>query len=63
MGQHKHNPIAIAAKEGKLPSKPKKMSQSELQEAIMSAFVRKYPKEAALMMVLNMHEYGGKNSG
>ena len=29
MGQHKHNPIAIAAKEGKLPPKPKKMSKKE----------------------------------
>ena len=29
MGQHKHNPTAIAAKEGKLPPKPKKMSKRE----------------------------------
>lgn len=63
MGQHKHNPIAIAAKEGSLPPKPKKMSQSELRDAIISTFVRMHPKEAALMMALNMREYGGKNSG
>ena len=29
MGQHKHNPVAIAAKKGKLPPKPKKMSKRE----------------------------------
>ena len=27
MGQHKYNPTAQAAKEGKLPPKPKKMSK------------------------------------
>lgn len=59
MGQHKHNPTAIAAKEGKLPPKPKKMSQSELRGAIISAFVQKYPKEASLMLALGMRGYGG----
>lgn len=29
MGQHKYNPLAIAAKSGKLPPKPKKMSKAE----------------------------------
>ena len=29
MGQHKYNPTAIAAKEGKLPPKPKKPSKRE----------------------------------
>lgn len=29
MGQHKYNPTAIAAKEGKLPPKEKKMSKRE----------------------------------
>ena len=60
MGQHKYNPIAILAKGGKLPPKPKKMSQSELRGKIMSAFVQKYPKEAALMMALSMRGYGGQ---
>lgn len=61
MGQHKYNPTALAAKEGKLPPKPKKMPQSELRGEIMSAFVRKYPKEASLMMALNMRGYGGQD--
>lgn len=60
MGQHKYNPTALAAKEGKLPPKPKKMSQSELRGEIMSAFVQKYPKEASLMMALSMRGYGGQ---
>lgn len=29
MGQHKHNPTAIKAKNGELPPKPKKMSKRE----------------------------------
>ena len=29
MGQHKHNRTAIDAKDGKLPSKPKKLSKRE----------------------------------
>ena len=31
MGQHKYNPTAIAAKEGKLPPKPKQMSKREAE--------------------------------
>lgn len=31
MGQHKHNPTAIAAKNGELPPKPKKMGKRELE--------------------------------
>lgn len=29
MGQHKYNPTAIAAKEGKLPPKPKQLRKRE----------------------------------
>jgi len=29
MGQHKHNPVAVAAKKGELPPKPKKPSKRE----------------------------------
>ncbi len=29
MGQHKHNPTAISAKNGELPPKPKKMGKRE----------------------------------
>lgn len=34
MGQHKHNPTAIAAKEGKLPPKPKKKGKREIEREI-----------------------------
>lgn len=36
MGQHKHNPTAIAAKNGELPPKPKKMSKRETDRIIYS---------------------------
>lgn len=34
MGQHKHNPTAIAAAKGELPSKPKKMSKREAERLL-----------------------------
>lgn len=34
MGQHKHNPTAIAAKNGELPPKPKKPSKKEVERQV-----------------------------
>lgn len=34
MGQHKYNPTAQAAKEGKLPPKPEKMSKREQERQL-----------------------------
>lgn len=34
MGQHKHNPTAIAAANGELPPKPKKMGKRELEREL-----------------------------
>ena len=34
MGQHKYNPTAIAAKNGELPPKPKKMSKRERERLL-----------------------------
>ena len=34
MGQHKHNPTAIAAKEGKIPPKPKRKGKRELDREL-----------------------------
>ena len=34
MGQHKHNPTAIAAAKGELPPKPKKMSKREAERLL-----------------------------
>lgn len=40
MGQHKHNPTAIAAKNGELPPKPKKMGKSERDRLLMREIER-----------------------
>ena len=52
MGQHKYNPVAIAAKNGELPPKPKKMSKREMDrilysmvEAKMCEYLFKYQEE------------------
>ena len=37
MGQAKHNPIAIAAKNGELPPKKKKMSKRESERLVFKA--------------------------
>ena len=34
MGAHKHNPTAIAAKNGELPPKPKKKSKREVEREL-----------------------------
>lgn len=34
MGEHKYNPTAIAAREGKLPPKKKKMSKRERERLV-----------------------------
>lgn len=35
MGQHKHNPTAIKAKNGELPPKPKTPSKRELEKMML----------------------------
>lgn len=40
MGQHKHNPTAIAAARGELPPKPKKMGKRELERRLYAECVR-----------------------
>ena len=41
MGHHKHNPTAIAAKNGELPPKPKKMGKREAERLLMREIERK----------------------
>lgn len=41
MGEHKHNPVAIAAKNGELPPKKKPMSTAESKEWVY-AWVREH---------------------
>ena len=40
MGHHKHNPTAIAAKNGELPPKPKKMGKREAERLLMREIER-----------------------
>lgn len=52
MGQHKTNPVAKAAKEGKIPPKPKKKGKAELdrelrakvQEILYKPLIEAYEK-------------------
>jgi len=61
MGAHKHNPVAIAAKNGELPPKPPKKSKRELEQElhgmIMQAMFEKSPETAALVSVLSTMPY------
>lgn len=41
MGQHKYNPTAIAAKNGELPPKPKKLSKRENDRLLMKVIYEK----------------------
>lgn len=41
MGQHKHNPTAIASKNGELPPKPPKMTKREKERIIYSVIEAK----------------------
>jgi len=41
MGQHKHNPNAKAAKEGKLPEKSETMPKHQVDSAIMKQIERR----------------------
>lgn len=52
MGQHKYNPTAIAAKEGKLPPKPKKLSKREREALLMAEVCRKIFTKTGIGSVL-----------
>ena len=41
MGHHKHNQTAIAAKNGELPPKPKKIGKREAERLLMREIERK----------------------
>jgi hypothetical protein len=41
MGQHKHNPTAIAAKNGELPPKPKRLSKRQRDRLLMKMIYEK----------------------
>lgn len=41
MGEHKTNPVAIAAKKGELPPKKKPLSKRETERLLMQEFERR----------------------
>lgn len=61
MGQHRYNPTAIAARDGKLPGKPEKMSKAmserEMRGMIWSAIAHKSPAAAAIAAALSRNRY------
>ena len=61
MGQHKHNPTAIAAKRGKLPPKqPKKskaLSDAEMRMAVLASMEKHVPGTAKLLGMLEGNRY------
>lgn len=65
MGQHKHNPTAIAAREGKLPPKPQKMSKKELERELRgmlwAELAKRSPGAAAAAAALSVNGYGGQS--
>lgn len=48
MGEHKHNPNVIAAKNGELPPKPRKMSAAERQMLLYSRIQSEVLKRTGL---------------
>lgn len=49
MGQHKHNPTAIAAKNGMLPPKPKKLDKRESERFLESMIWAEIYKRTGMM--------------
>ena len=56
VGQHKHNPTAIAAKEGKLPPKPAKMSKAE-REALLRIAMKTELMRRGLALPISSNVY------
>ena len=56
MGQHKHNPTAIAAARGEIPPKPPKKSKrqrdAEMLTAVLAMMEKRVPGTAAIMGML-----------
>lgn len=55
MGQHKHNPVAIAAAKGELPPKPKKIGKRE-SERIMYAKCQEILYRALVKAMVRMQQ-------
>ena len=53
MGQHKHNPTAIAAANGMLPPKPKKLDKRENERFLESMIWAEIYKRTGMMLSPN----------
>lgn len=62
MGQHKSNPIAIAAKNGDLPPKPKRMSKRE-RERLLYASCQKFIYERFAKVYVKAQRKDGEDDG
>lgn len=62
MGQHKYNPTAIAAKNGELPPKPKKMGKRESERLLYAKCAEVlYRPLAEAYVKMQEDDYGRKN--
>lgn len=53
MGEHKYNPTAIAAREGKLPPKKRKMSKRETERELRHLVLVEVHKRLGLAAVVD----------
>ena len=53
MGEHKYNPTAIAAREGKLPPKKRKMSKRETERELRHLVLVEVHKRLGLAAVVS----------
>lgn len=60
MGEHKTNPVAIAAKRGELPPKPKPLSKRETERLLMQEIERKCILPYLRKVAYHMRNMGGE---
>lgn len=58
MGQHKYNQTAIAAKNGELPPKPKKMGKREAERWLMREIGRELERRTGIYSALRRVKEG-----
>lgn len=59
MGQHKHNPTAIAAARGEIPPKPPKKSKRQRDSEMLTTVLAMMEKNVPGMAVITMGMIGG----
>lgn len=59
MSEHKHNPTAIAAKNGELPPKPKPIGKREAERLLMYKIRREIERRTGIYSALRSIKSGG----